>query len=213
MRSANDELLLACLDVDYREAGAVAAGLWFRGWPATMVEAEVVVPLADIAAYEPGAFYRRELPCLLKVLEAGPRPDVILVDGYVWLGGKPGLGARLHDAVGGIVVGVAKTRFEGATEAVAVLRDEQGAAPRLGRGHDGTRRGGTCAGNAWRTSGADVAQARGSAGAGRVIHSAAMAKNLKSGGLARTSGIWARRVLMCSVSMCCSRAASDCQRS
>lgn len=76
-----------------------------------------------MADYEPGAFYRRELPCLLDVLARGPRADIVVVDGYVWLGdGKAGLGAHLHAALGGAVVGVAKTRFAGATDAIAVCR-------------------------------------------------------------------------------------------
>lgn len=53
----------------------------------------------------------------------GPRPDIVVIDGYVWLGdGKPGLGAHLHAAIGGIVVGVAKTRFVSATDALEVCR-------------------------------------------------------------------------------------------
>ncbi len=81
-----------------------------------------MVPFAGAAEYEPGAFYRRELPCLLEVLARGPCPNVIVVDGYVWLGdGKPGLGGHLHAAMGGIVVGVAKTQYLSAP-AVPVLR-------------------------------------------------------------------------------------------
>ena len=50
-------------------------------------------------------------------------PDVVIVDGYVWLGkGAKGLGAHLHNAIGEIVVGVAKTRSAGATDAIEVRR-------------------------------------------------------------------------------------------
>jgi deoxyribonuclease V len=60
---------------------------------------------------------------LLDVLARGPRADVIVVDGYVWLGsGAAGLGAHLHAAIGGVVVGVAKTRFASATDAVPICR-------------------------------------------------------------------------------------------
>jgi deoxyribonuclease V len=117
--------LIACLDVDYRERGAVAAGLWFHGWTASVGEFESAAFVPEVAAYEPGAFYRRELPCLLSVLAEGPRPDVVVVDGYVWLtDGVAGLGGHLHAAVGGVVVGVAKTKFAGCTSAVAVLRGQ-----------------------------------------------------------------------------------------
>ena len=53
----------------------------------------------------------------------GP-PDLVVVDGYAMLGpDRPGLGAHLHDALGGSipVVGVAKTAFAGAV-AIPVLR-------------------------------------------------------------------------------------------
>ena len=111
------------MDVDYRTMGAVAAGLWFRGWTGGTADYQAIASFPAVAAYEPGQFYRRELPCLLGVLERGPRADVVLVDGYVWLGnGAAGLGAHLHTAIGKVVVGVAKTRFAGTTDAVAVCR-------------------------------------------------------------------------------------------
>jgi len=119
--------LIACVDVDYRAAGAVAAGVWLRGWPADAPKAEAVAWCPAAADYEPGAFYRRELPCLVAVLARGPATDIVVVDGYAWLGvGRPGLGAHLHVHLNGpAVVGVAKTRFAGAAAAgvaVPVLR-------------------------------------------------------------------------------------------
>lgn len=121
-----NDILIAAVDVDYRGAGAVAAGVWFRGWTADTPEAEAALPLETAAVYEPGQFFRRELPCLLAVLERGSRPDVVIVDGYVWLGavGDPGLGAHLFAALGRgpAVVGVAKTRYRSATCAEPVVR-------------------------------------------------------------------------------------------
>jgi len=119
--------LITCLDVDYRPTGAVAAGVWFRGWGAEAAEFEATCVIAEVAAYEPGSFYLRELPCLLKVLEAGPRAEVVVVDGYVSLADdRPGLGWHLHQAIGGTVIGVAKTRYAGAP-ATAVCRGGSGA--------------------------------------------------------------------------------------
>jgi deoxyribonuclease V len=71
----------------------------------------------------PGAFWQRKLPCLLTVLD-GMEPDVVVVDGYVWLDEafRKGLVAHLHERVGVPVVGVAKTAFEGSPHARAVLR-------------------------------------------------------------------------------------------
>jgi deoxyribonuclease V len=111
----NEEPLIVCLDVDYRDVGAMAAGLWFRGWASPSGVHEATRFFSHPAPYEPGAFYRRELPCLLGVLERGPDPDITVVDGYVELvHGEPGLGARLHKAIARPVIGVAKTRYSGA---------------------------------------------------------------------------------------------------
>jgi deoxyribonuclease V len=119
--------LIAIADVDYRDDGAVAACVLARGWADAEPDRTCAVFLGRVEPYEPGRFYLRELPCLLAVLaELGESPGAVVVDGYVWLGdGMPGLGARLFEALGGEVpiVGVAKTRFQGADGvAEAVLR-------------------------------------------------------------------------------------------
>jgi deoxyribonuclease V len=121
------QTLAACVDVDYRDPIAVAAGVWLRGWKAAKAEVEVVTRLDEVAPYQPGEFYRRELPCVLAVLQRGPAAEVVVVDGYVWLGpGRAGLGAHLYQALGErtVVVGVAKSRFLSATEAVPVCRGD-----------------------------------------------------------------------------------------
>jgi deoxyribonuclease V len=75
--------------------------------------------------YEPGAFYLRELPYLLAMLATlDERPELVVIDGYVWLGAeRPGLGAHLYEALERrvTVVGVAKRPYLGAL-AVPVLR-------------------------------------------------------------------------------------------
>lgn len=119
--------LLVCLDVDYRADKAVAAGIWFRGWAAEHEQTSAVAAFGDVAPYEPGEFYRRELPCLLGVLSEGPPADLVIVDGYVSLGeGHAGLGAHLYEALGRKVpvVGVAKTAYRSATEAIEVRRGQ-----------------------------------------------------------------------------------------
>lgn len=118
--------MIACLDVDYREAAAYAAGIAFHDWSDAAPATEKVVPVVGIHSYQPGQFFRRELPCLLAVLRELPLVGVVVVDGYVWLDGVsvPGLGAHLYQALEGkdAVIGVAKTRFAGAGAAAAVLR-------------------------------------------------------------------------------------------
>jgi deoxyribonuclease V len=90
---------------------------------ATIVD-ERVAWLAHVAPYEPGSFFRRELPATRAVLDGVQDLGLLVVDGYVDLDpdGRPGLGAHVHDETGMAVIGVAKTAFRSATHAVAVRR-------------------------------------------------------------------------------------------
>ncbi len=118
--------MIACVDVDYRAAEAVAACIEIERWTdATPARESVVRTAGAAAAYQPGGFYLRELPCILAVLASVRDVALVVVDGYVWLAReRPGLGARLHAALGGRapVVGVAKTAFRGNDAAAPVLR-------------------------------------------------------------------------------------------
>jgi len=107
-------------------AGAARAAIvTFDRWDAAAPSASHVVDIESVEPYEPGAFYRRELPCLRAALAAlSALPEVVIVDGHVWLAeGVPGLGARLLEAEPSLrtVVGVAKTRFR-ETPAAQVFR-------------------------------------------------------------------------------------------
>lgn len=122
--------MFACLDVDYQEPRALAACVLFQRFNDPRPSAEWVEPIAQVEAYEPGAFYKRELPCLLQVLARAPALSGVVIDGYVWLSvdgaSRPGLGAKLFEALGERVpvIGVAKTYFVGADGAAAVVRGE-----------------------------------------------------------------------------------------
>jgi deoxyribonuclease V len=125
---------MACVDVDYRGNDAVAACVLFRDWTDAVSADRLVEKIQGVAEYTPGQFYRRELPCLLAVLNRVTEPlDLVVVDGYVWLADEshPGLGAHLYEALGRRVpvVGVAKTRFASARLAVAVVRGENASRP------------------------------------------------------------------------------------
>jgi deoxyribonuclease V len=113
----------ACLDVAYAPEAVGAACVLFRSWSDGEEVAHAVARGEAAAPYEPGSFYRRELPHLLAVLRQVREPlESIVVDGYVWLGpSRRGLGAHLYEALGRRVpiVGVAKTRF-GSAAGVAV---------------------------------------------------------------------------------------------
>jgi deoxyribonuclease V len=109
--------LIAFLDVDYRNGGARAACVLVRSWADPAPASSHVADIDVVSPYEPGRFYLRELPCLVRVLRLLPEePAILVVDGYVWLGDdrRPVLGAQLHEARGKTpVVGVAKTKFRG----------------------------------------------------------------------------------------------------
>jgi deoxyribonuclease V len=118
--------MLVALDVHYDELTltGTAAAVVFADWADGVAAAEYKTVCGGIAPYAPGEFYRRELPCLLEVLALVREPiDAIVIDGYVSLGDKPGLGTHLHDALQrkAPIIGVAKTRFH-AAGAVEVLR-------------------------------------------------------------------------------------------
>jgi deoxyribonuclease V len=120
--------MLACLDVFYAGSTATAACIVFDGWTATAPAEELVRQFTDVAEYEPGNFYKRELPCLIGTIERLSRgPQTIIVDGYVWLSsdGRPGLGAHLFASLDRStpVIGVAKSAFPGAP-AVKVYRGQ-----------------------------------------------------------------------------------------
>lgn len=116
-----------CLDVDYADDAAVAACVGFCDWEDAAATFELCRSFPGApAVYEPGEFFRRELPYLRATLESLEAPPaLVVVDGFVWLdGGRPGLGAHLHEALGGTVavVGVAKRPFHQAAGAVPILR-------------------------------------------------------------------------------------------
>lgn len=119
--------MILAVDVDYRESEAYVAGIAFADWADAKPEELFISRVADVADYEPGKFYKRELPCILTLLrEHSLKPDCIVVDGYVYLDGheQPGLGKYLYDAINGEcpVVGVAKERFKGIAEDYAIYR-------------------------------------------------------------------------------------------
>lgn len=123
--------MILATDVCYDEANdrALAAGVLFREWNTGKPLFDYQVHVDGIAPYEPGAFYKRELPCLLALLaevEKAHQVDVVIVDSYVDLEeGHPGCGRKLYEAIGGRipVVGVAKSHYARSTSA-EVFRGE-----------------------------------------------------------------------------------------
>lgn len=120
--------MYAAIDVQYADPKAAAACVTFDGWSNEVADQEASVLIDQVAPYIPGQFYRRELPCILAVLEKVQSSfDAVLIDGYVWLGhDRPGLGQYLFEALGGTtpVIGVAKSAFADDEAAVPVIRGE-----------------------------------------------------------------------------------------
>lgn len=124
------EDLVGVVDVHYvdAEGWARAALVVCKGPNLAEVVLEQVTVLTDVADYEPGALYKRELPCIRAVLaEAGVDGlQALVVDGYATLDpqGRFGLGAHAAETFGLPVIGVAKTPFRPATHAIRVLRGQ-----------------------------------------------------------------------------------------
>lgn len=86
------------------------------GWGAAKPAAEHVRTIDKIAAYVPGRFFERELPCVLAVLELVEQAlTFIVIDGYVVLDGAGtlGMGGFLYLALAERIpiIGVAKNPF------------------------------------------------------------------------------------------------------
>ena len=107
------------IDVGYQDNKANIAAVSFEHWEDENPLNTKNVLLNNIAAYEPGQFYKRELPCLEKILShyALDKTDFVIVDGFVWLNSekKKGLGAYLYEVLDKKipVIGVAKRAFHG----------------------------------------------------------------------------------------------------
>lgn len=105
--------MILAVDVHYADNKATAAGVIFENWPDETPQKEYISVMAGVADYEPGKFFKRELPGLLKLIaDYALKPDCMIVDGYVFLDGHStaGLGKHLYDALSGeaAVIGVAK---------------------------------------------------------------------------------------------------------
>ncbi|MBX7227055.1 MAG: endonuclease V [Chitinophagales bacterium] len=109
--------MILAFDTYYYERSAKTVCLTFRQWTDEK-PAQVFSEVKDIPDdYEPGAFYKRELPCIVSLLRQVPLDDIeaIIIDGFVVLddAGKPGLGAHLFEYLQQKipVIGVAKSNF------------------------------------------------------------------------------------------------------
>jgi deoxyribonuclease V len=114
------------IDIYYYKTYAKCVGvlfLWEDDVPAKVLEATV----DGVADYVPGEFYKRELPCVMAVIDQVRKYkiDCIILDSHVQLGeGKKGLGEYVHEAFDQKypIIGVAKSSFQGNAEYVREVR-------------------------------------------------------------------------------------------
>ena len=101
----------------YHENKAKIVGIIFEDWKSPEPAKIITKAFDEVAEYESGNFYKRELPCimeLLKFIDMGTI-DIIIVDGYVYLEtiDSPGLGLHLYNTLEKQypIIGVAKTYY------------------------------------------------------------------------------------------------------
>lgn len=109
--------MILAVDVAYHTEHATVGGVLFSRWNDEVPVREITAHVSPIAAYIPGQFYQRELPCILSLLKQISEPlETIIIDGYVYLGKEKlsGLGAYLYHALHEkiAIIGVAKTAFK-----------------------------------------------------------------------------------------------------
>lgn len=119
--------MIAALDVHYTAAKAYAAAVVFDDWCSEKCVARYTATESPVAEYEPGKFYLRELPPLLKIIaQIDDEVDTYVIDGYCHLAADftPGLGVYLHQRLKrpAAIVGVAKNRYRNSNHATEVLR-------------------------------------------------------------------------------------------
>lgn len=108
--------MILAVDVHYKTDYAKAVAVLFE--PADTVARRIITErIEHVEDYEPGQFYKRELPCILKITGKIDLNSLsmIIVDGHVYTNNKGGLGLggklwqALHQKIP--VIGVAKTPF------------------------------------------------------------------------------------------------------
>lgn len=109
--------MIYAFDTFYYEDFAKTVCIAFENWTSE-AESFIYSENTEISSdYESGAFYKRELPCILSLLKKIDlkEGDLIIVDGYVTLdnSGKIGLGGYLYESLNKKypVIGIAKNGF------------------------------------------------------------------------------------------------------
>lgn len=123
--------MILAFDTYYFDGKARTVCVSFENWTDSIpvgIEFEII---NEISEYQPGEFYKRELPCILSLLKRYKLNEVelIIVDSYVILDdeGKKGLGGHLYERLNKSIpiIGVAKSRFQSnKTNVIELLRGD-----------------------------------------------------------------------------------------
>jgi deoxyribonuclease V len=109
--------MILAFDTYYFDNKAKTVCLEFENWSEDKnfkVHTEII---DNVSEYIPGEFYKRELPCIISLLNQIDLENIeaIIVDGFVYLDDdkKHGLGGHLYEKLNGKIpiIGVAKTNF------------------------------------------------------------------------------------------------------
>lgn len=123
--------MLLAIDVYYYdEDKAKVAGVLFNDWADATPQKVVQEYCSQVANYQSGQFYKRELPCIMQLLKTIEEPlHGIIIDGYVNLGKeqKAGLGMHLYNELTKQgknipIIGVAKKQFIDTPPSCEIIR-------------------------------------------------------------------------------------------
>lgn len=110
--------MILAIDVYYINNQAKSVGILFNHWTDNKSDIEKIIIdyQNNVAPYQSGQFYQRELPCIMSLLNKIDLSKIttIVIDGYVHLNnGKIGLGGYLYNTLDKKipVIGVAKKPF------------------------------------------------------------------------------------------------------
>ncbi|WP_246236341.1 endonuclease V [Flavobacterium ajazii] len=112
-----ENFVILAFDTYYFDGKAKTVCIEFNQWNQSENYKIHTETIENVEEYIPGEFYRRELPCILSLLnQIGlQKIDAIIVDGFVYLDDnkKHGLGGYLYEKLGKNIpiIGVAKTNF------------------------------------------------------------------------------------------------------
>lgn len=108
--------MILAIDVHYKETYAKAVGVLFD-WEDETPKEIITTIVKEVAEYESGQFYKRELPCILELLKQIDleKVECIIVDGHVYVDNDKmlGLGGHLYHSLNQTIpiIGVAKNSF------------------------------------------------------------------------------------------------------